>query len=127
MIRCHLPLITARIIFIPQLLPDVPIITPRIDFQMEDLNPSRDSQGPEETLGSDDELNESLSALSSMESDEDEGEVDQRIPKPLGEAGRPGSGGYNLKDVLGWANADFDKIQVSRPRTTHSQKPTSTM
>lgn len=38
------------------------------------------------------------------------------IPKPPGEAGRPGRGGYNLQEALqkhGWENAKFSKLRVS--------------
>jgi hypothetical protein len=116
MVQRHLSLITGRIVFTPQLLPDVPVVTPRVDFDLEDL------KGPEEMLVSDDEPEGELSALSSMDTDESESEGDGKIPKPLGEAGRPGSGGYNLKDVLGWTKSDFDKIQVRELCATHSTK-----
>ncbi|THU96431.1 hypothetical protein K435DRAFT_797322 [Dendrothele bispora CBS 962.96] len=33
------------------------------------------------------------------------------IPKPDGENGRPGRGGYALKDVLGWDQTDYKKAQ----------------
>lgn len=36
-----------------------------------------------------------------------------KIPKPPGEAGRPGSGGFNLEETLGWPKEEFNKIQVS--------------
>lgn len=35
-----------------------------------------------------------------------------KIPKPPGEAGRPGSGGFNLEETLGWPKEYFNKIQV---------------
>jgi hypothetical protein len=118
--RRHMPLITQRIIFAHQALPGLPTITPRIDFDMEDLTRSRASQEPGDK--SDDERDELLSALSSIESDDSGGKDGDKsggkdgskIPKPAGEAGRPRSGGYNLKEVLGWTKADFDKIQVRR-------------
>ena len=101
----HLPLITGRIIFTAQVSPDPPTITPRIDFNMEDLNPS--PLGRQES-GIDD-LEDSDSVLTDLEEEPE----DEKIPKPPGEAGRPGSGGYNLKEVLGWTKADFDKVQAS--------------
>lgn len=35
------------------------------------------------------------------------------IPKPTGEAGRPGRGGYNLEAVLGWKPDVFSRLKVS--------------
>ncbi|KAJ3754966.1 hypothetical protein F5878DRAFT_664938 [Lentinula raphanica] len=37
--------------------------------------------------------------------------IRQAIPKPPGEAGRPGRGGYNLQKVLGWSKADYDEVK----------------
>lgn len=48
------------------------------------------------------------SESSSEESDSD----DEQIPKPSGEAGRPGRGGYNLEDALDWDPKDFAKLKV---------------
>jgi hypothetical protein len=36
------------------------------------------------------------------------------IPKPPGEAGRPHSGGFNLKEALAWPKPTYQKIEVSR-------------
>jgi hypothetical protein len=36
-----------------------------------------------------------------------------KIPKPMGEAGRSGSGGYNLQEKLGWDTPQFRQVQVS--------------
>jgi hypothetical protein len=117
MIRRHLPLITGRLVFTSQVLPSVPTITPRIDFDME--LPSEGSQVSEERGDDerDDERDGSLSELSAIDSDDDDNvenhwHENSKIPKPVGEAGRPHSGGYNLKEVLGWPKTDFDKIQV---------------
>ena len=44
--------------------------------------------------------------------DDDEHGVVGLIPKPAGEAGRPGRGGYNLKEALGWTATDFDQLKV---------------
>ena len=48
------------------------------------------------------------SESSSEESDSD----DEQIPKPSGEAGRPGHGGYNLEDALDWDPKDFAKLKA---------------
>ncbi|KAF8224622.1 hypothetical protein L208DRAFT_1109239, partial [Tricholoma matsutake] len=43
----------------------------------------------------------------SEESDSD----NEQIPKPNGEAGQPGCGGYNLEDALDWDPKDFAKLK----------------
>ena len=50
----------------------------------------------------------SESTLTSLS--EDEGD---KIPKPTGEAGRPGRGGYNLEEKLGWGSEGFKQLKVS--------------
>lgn len=39
---------------------------------------------------------------------------EQLIPKPEGEAGRPGRGGYNLEETLAWDSKEYRKIKVVR-------------
>lgn len=39
--------------------------------------------------------------------------VSVKIPKPDGEVGRPGRGGYNLEVALGWQKEKFAKVKVS--------------
>jgi hypothetical protein len=36
-----------------------------------------------------------------------------KIPKPEGEAGRPGRGGYNLVKELGWTTKQYEDVRVS--------------
>ncbi|KAI6010007.1 hypothetical protein EDC04DRAFT_2610412 [Pisolithus marmoratus] len=43
--------------------------------------------------------------------DDDEESRTKKIPKPNGEVGRPGRGGYNLKDQLGWGEDGFKKLK----------------
>ncbi|KIM57177.1 hypothetical protein SCLCIDRAFT_29021 [Scleroderma citrinum Foug A] len=50
----------------------------------------------------------SESSLSSLTS---EVPIARKIPKPSGEAGRPGRGGYNLQDQLGWSNEEFKTMK----------------
>ncbi|KAJ3709919.1 hypothetical protein EV361DRAFT_955507 [Lentinula raphanica] len=38
-------------------------------------------------------------------------EVHTGIPKPEGEAGRPGRGGYNLQTILNWPNKRFKEVK----------------
>ena len=88
MIRRHLPLITVRLAFTPQVLPGVPTITPRIDCSMEGLTPSGSSHTASDK--GDYERDGSPSDLSSINRDEDDdtqGQEDSKIPKPDGEAG----------------------------------------
>jgi hypothetical protein len=44
---------------------------------------------------------------------EGEGDSGNKISKPLGEPGRPKSGGYKLESVLGWNEATFEAVRVS--------------
>lgn len=36
-----------------------------------------------------------------------------KIPKPQGEVGRPGRGGYNLRMALNWSPSEFNAVRVS--------------
>ncbi|PPQ93401.1 LOW QUALITY PROTEIN: hypothetical protein CVT25_004684 [Psilocybe cyanescens] len=51
------------------------------------------------------------------EDEEDElesgSELVKLIPKPKGEAGRPGSGGYNLQEELAWSERTYEAVVVS--------------
>jgi len=49
-----------------------------------------------------------LTSLSDLESDDS-----HLIPKPEGEAGRPGRGGYNLEEALKWEHKKYLKVKVS--------------
>ncbi|KAI6105952.1 hypothetical protein EDD16DRAFT_1524279 [Pisolithus croceorrhizus] len=54
----------------------------------------------------------SESSLSSWDEDDSNGNRNRKkIPKPNGEVGRPGWGGYNLEDQLGWGKDSFKKLQ----------------
>lgn len=46
------------------------------------------------------------------EDDDDDDDDEDMIPKPAGEAGRPGRGGYNLKDALEWDSKALKKLRV---------------
>ena len=58
-------------------------------------------------------------------SDDDDSENDKElIPKPEGEAGRPGRGGYNLEDKLGWRRKEFQQMKVRDCRVSlRNQSP----
>lgn len=42
------------------------------------------------------------------------------IPKPEGEAGRPGRGGYNLQASLGWSKKEYTQLKVRHLVSFHS-------
>ncbi|KAF9521980.1 hypothetical protein CPB83DRAFT_920417 [Crepidotus variabilis] len=52
-----------------------------------------------------------LLSLSSDSSEESDDEVSQLIPKPEGEAGRPGCGGYNLERALKWDHKQYQRVK----------------
>ncbi|KAI6017428.1 hypothetical protein EDC04DRAFT_2943374 [Pisolithus marmoratus] len=66
-----------------------------------------------ENLPSDSEHSESSPAPSesSLSSLESEPGADDKIPKPSGEVGRPGHGGYNLEEQLGWGEDSFKRLK----------------
>ena len=80
-----------------------------------------------------DEDEESLSSLSDESHDgtsEDEEDEAKRvisskdmIPKPKGEVGRPGGGGYTLFKMLGWNQKTYDNVHVSN--VEHMKRYTS--
>lgn len=41
-------------------------------------------------------------------------EQENKIPKPHGDPGRPGRGGYNLDNALGWDAIETSKLKVCR-------------
>lgn len=43
-----------------------------------------------------------------------EGVSEKSIPKPKGEVGRPGQGGYNLAKALSWSEKTYDNVLVSK-------------
>jgi hypothetical protein len=45
----------------------------------------------------------------------DESAEAQLIPKPVGEVGRPGRGGYNLEPTLAWAPGKYETLKVCEP------------
>lgn len=59
-----------------------------------------------------------LSSIPTEAESADEGE--ELIPKPQGEAGRPGRGGYNLQEALGWSDVDYKKPKVIFLANSHS-------
>ncbi|KAF8575840.1 hypothetical protein K439DRAFT_1623286 [Ramaria rubella] len=60
-----------------------------------------ESEGDKESTDKSD-----LSSESEAESDS------EKIPKPIGEPGRPGQGGYNLEEAINWDVLRFKKLKV---------------
>lgn len=62
----------------------------------------------------DDDLSDGASVMSADSSLTDLESIgaSMKIPKPEGEAGRPGRGGYNLASQLAWDSAVFTKLKV---------------
>ncbi|KAF9072146.1 hypothetical protein BDP27DRAFT_1418288 [Rhodocollybia butyracea] len=46
------------------------------------------------------------------QTDESDSNIDNKVPKPPGEVGRPGRGGYNLRVQLQWTDEKYDKIKA---------------
>lgn len=63
----------------------------------------------------DSESESDLSELSDLDSPSDSGLDDVKIPKPPGEAGQPGCGGYMLEEALDWDSKSFRKLKVWSP------------
>jgi hypothetical protein len=122
-IKSHLPLITTRLEFEFNVLPPPPQITARRDFGTNVRRKARHNFKPysrprarSHSVEVGFQSDSSLSALSSDEESVD-GDINQvismLIPKPKGEAGKANSGGYNLKQALGWTPKRFEEFDVS--------------
>ena len=110
-VKSHLPLITTRIEFQLNKLPPPPQITSR-----RDLGTHLRRQGRRNAVPYSRHLRSMspLSGLSNSGNSSDEENSDAtKIPKPKAEAGRSNSGGYNLKEVLGWEEERYSKFTVS--------------
>lgn len=127
-IKSHLPLITARIEFHMKELPPPPQITPRRELGPHLRRQDRRNSVPysrprftsEEAPGRSKSIRfdlRSMSPLSEIQESEKSGDencdVPSKIPKPSGEAGRSNSGGYNLKEALGWDEKRYSEFTVS--------------
>lgn len=70
-----------------------------------------DDYSMDSSLSSDDSDGDSEDQSGIVNDDEDTSE-DDLIPKPEGENGQPGRGGYNLELALGWDSKAFRKFKV---------------
>jgi hypothetical protein len=125
-IKPHLPLITNRLEFKFNLLPPPPQITTHRDLGAHIRRQARHNSAPysrrprEKTpvraqpIRFDLESDSSLSDLSCSEDGEDTAKsLSELIPKPLGEAGKVNSGGFNLEKELGWNKKRFSEFTVN--------------
>ena len=97
-IQHPLPLITPRIEFQLAPPPPLPTITSRIEFNLEQL-------ALNQTLGRDErQLADQVSRGSDQEPDRppllSQTSLSNKVPKPPGEPGRPGSGGFCVESTL---------------------------
>lgn len=108
-IENHPPNIAARIEFKAKSPPPLPSITPRIEFTSEHLAVRED--------GSEGEYPREVNSRSAskrqlrLRSRQRSG----KIPKPIGEPGRPGSGGWCVETEMikhSWAKQDIDELYV---------------
>jgi hypothetical protein len=127
----HLPIITNRIEFFPQNLCSPPAITPRINFA-EQLA-TEDSISTDASDCNDPNCNDDGSAMdisapivisttppsdagfesSDSGTEETADSLDKKIPKPRGQPGHPGSGGYSLDFVLrNWGSTLIAEVNV---------------
>lgn len=125
-VKLHPPLITTRIVFKHNTLPPLPEIFPRHDFGAHIRHYSRQRSAPYNrpkhtrrmtprsvTPRSESPLSD-LPGGSDSDSDSDEAESTRRlIPKPAGEVGKSGSGGFNLERTLGWDHERYEEFTVS--------------
>jgi hypothetical protein len=121
-IKSHLLLISTRIEFKLKDLPPPPQITSRRDLGAHLRRQARHKSVPysrpgprhtsEEASDSDIRHVRFDSPLTPLPMDIEEREI-QKIPKPKGEAGKSNSGGYNLKEALGWEEKRYNEFIVS--------------
>jgi hypothetical protein len=131
-----LPLITPRIEFAFQSVAHLPVITARMDFTTLGLKmpngnahatPVNDNESDIEVDNSTSDIemddlplaasslthnqtNDDFSSLSESENNNQR----QKIRKPVGEPGRPKSGGYTLeKEIASWGSDTIAKVNVS--------------
>jgi hypothetical protein len=126
-IRRHCPLITSRIEF-SAAASTLPSITPRIEFTADRLSYATGEQrapngGPGVDLVGSGEGDTNSYDGSGSGSGSESGQVSLRnrknkIQKPTGEPGRPGSGGYCLETILvrnhKWSKEMLGEITVSQ-------------
>ena len=121
-VKCHLPLITTRIEFEFNVLSPHPQITIRRDLgaiirrQTRRATPYSRLTNSKATPISARRAESPLTEITETEDSDNEESWEHscKIAKPKGEAGRSGSGGYNLQEAMGWENKEFATFTVSQ-------------
>jgi hypothetical protein len=125
----HLPIITNRLEFVPQNIGPPPIITSTIDFanrlakkkqNVSSTDPEDLSEPVDDYPDMDVDASPAISATIPHDDDEDSNPeadfldtVDKKIPKPRGQPGHPGCGGYSLDFVLrSWGSTLITDVNV---------------
>jgi hypothetical protein len=72
----------------------------------------RDERSDSESSSSDSSDSDSSESDSSEPALSEVDSSDGRVQRPGGEPGRPGRGGYNLEEAVGWNGKDFKRLQV---------------
>ena len=135
-VKCHLPLITTRIEFQFNVLSPHPQITLRRDLGAVIRRQARRAtpytrlklKGKPVTARRDESPLTDVTSSDADESDVEKSDVEEltvpsrKILKPKGEAGKSNSGGYNLKDAMGWEDKEYATFSVSQ--VTHVLKVT---
>jgi hypothetical protein len=89
----------------------------RVTFDENTDEESLSSLTEDEDMDEDmDELEETGASEAEHEVISSEGAGEGLIPKPKGDVGRPGRGGYNLFKALGWNQKTYDSVLVSKWR-----------
>jgi len=84
-----------------------PISSRRATPSESESSDSESERGPDSDLASDKDDNDK-----DDNDNDDNGSRSGVIPKPEGEAGRPGRGGYNLEESLEWRSKDYERLKV---------------
>lgn len=134
-LRKHHLLVTQRIEFNTAPPPPLPLITPRIEFDPDTLVRVRPSPDEDHEAGQNKRRRLSFSGRHDGDDFTAPGDEDLSAgasapspstlkPKPAGEPGKPGSGGFSLEHVLinvhKWMKKDYDALYVrSEPFSTY--------
>lgn len=125
-IERHRPLLTPRIEFKLAPLPPLPSITSRIEFTPERLARVQKGKGRAvnqrarfgSVSGNDGDELQPVPGSSNSRDRSPRITSSNMIPKPSGEPGRPGSGGFSVDEVLmethNWSKESVDKLMVRK-------------
>ncbi|KAF8500665.1 hypothetical protein BU17DRAFT_102437 [Hysterangium stoloniferum] len=102
-----------------QVLDAMHVSTPKAHARTHPKNPVRPRERDihinpcdDEDQGATSDDTESMLRLSTASNNEVSNDPDTKIPKPDGEPGRPGHGGYNLQCALNWNISAYNKLKT---------------